>query len=280
MPSLYYIYNHFDCTNFSDGGLTMEEKIWSLLKQLEEEHQIKTIYACEGGSRAWGIESDMSDYDVRFIYVHPTNYYLSIDPIGKKRDVMEEKVHNIELSGWELTKALRLIRKSNPTLYEWIYSPIRYIQFYPTINRIRDILPLTFNPKSCILHYVNMARKNYSKANKETEVNVKNLLNIVRPILAIKWIETYQDFPPVNFQQLVDEFIIEDDIKFPIQTLINSKRQGNLDETLQTTAILQFTQNEMSRIESTKASLNVNRIDVTERLNQIFRDTLNELEYI
>lgn len=252
-----------------------------MLKQLEQEHQVKMIYACEGGSRAWGMESDMSDYDVRFIYVHPTNHYLSIDPIGigKKRDVIEKKVHNIELSGWELTKALRLIRKSNPTLYEWIYSPIRYFQFYPTINTIRDILPLAFNPKPCILHYFNMAKKNYSKAAKETQVNIKNLLNIVRPILAMKWIEKYQVFPPVCFQQLVDEFITKDDMKIAIQTLINSKRQGNLDESLQTKTLLQFTQSEMSQIESTIASLIFNRINVTERLNQIFRETLNELEF-
>ncbi len=33
---------------------------------------------------------------------------------------------DLDVSGWELRKALRLLRKSNPPLLEWLKSPVVY----------------------------------------------------------------------------------------------------------------------------------------------------------
>lgn len=69
----------------------MKDIIIKALKKIEEDYNIKILYACESGSRAWGFPSKDSDFDVRFIYVHKKEDYLTIDPmgIGKKRDVIE-----------------------------------------------------------------------------------------------------------------------------------------------------------------------------------------------
>ena len=64
----------------------VEQKIHHRLTQMEADNNIRIVYACESGSRAWGFPSANSDYDVRFIYVRPMNWYLSID---EKRDVIE-----------------------------------------------------------------------------------------------------------------------------------------------------------------------------------------------
>ena len=44
----------------------------------EQQERVQVLYACESGSRAWGFASSDSDYDVRFIYVHPRDHYLSV----------------------------------------------------------------------------------------------------------------------------------------------------------------------------------------------------------
>jgi predicted nucleotidyltransferase len=102
----------------------MREKIHAYLRDIETREEIRILYACESGSRAWGFPSIDSDYDVRFIYLHPRDWYLSID-LQQKRDVIECSVdHHLDINGWDLRKALQLLRKGNPPLMEWLGSPI------------------------------------------------------------------------------------------------------------------------------------------------------------
>ena len=89
-------------------------RIISSLREIEGEKGVKILYACESGSRAWGFPSADSDYDVRFVYVQPVKRYLSI---RKRRDVIEVSADGkLDISGWDLQKALLLLRKSNPPL--------------------------------------------------------------------------------------------------------------------------------------------------------------------
>ncbi|MBS4161445.1 nucleotidyltransferase domain-containing protein, partial [Klebsiella pneumoniae] len=102
----------------------MNQRINEELANIENMNHVKILFAVESGSRAWGFPSQDSDYDVRFIYVHQKDWYLSID---EKRDVIERPIHeSLDISGWELTKALRLFRKSNPPLLEWLSSEMVY----------------------------------------------------------------------------------------------------------------------------------------------------------
>ena len=56
--------------------MKVKATILKTLKQIELDYDVKILYACESGSRAWGFPSNESDYDVRFIYVRPKEYYL------------------------------------------------------------------------------------------------------------------------------------------------------------------------------------------------------------
>ena len=94
------------------------QRVRDALAQVEAERKVRVLFACESGSRAWGFASRDSDYDVRFLYVHRRDWYLSVED---RRDVIEQPIANdLDMSGWELRKALRLLRKSNPPLHEWL----------------------------------------------------------------------------------------------------------------------------------------------------------------
>ena len=84
------------------------------MHKAEKEHGVRILLAVESGSRAWGFESPNSDFDARFIYVHPRDWYLSVG-LEEQRDVIEYPiVDDIDLNGWDLRKALRLFWKSQP----------------------------------------------------------------------------------------------------------------------------------------------------------------------
>ena len=94
------------------------------LREIEKTENIRILLAVESGSRAWGFASPDSDFDVRFIYKRPKEKYLQLN---KQRDVIELPVDDTwDINGWDLDKTLRLLYKSNPTLYEWINSPVCY----------------------------------------------------------------------------------------------------------------------------------------------------------
>src|ERR1041384_5397026 len=99
------------------------EEIRSRLAAVEADEAVKVLLAVESGSRAWGFESSDSDYDVRFVYVKRRELYLSID-LELQRDVIERPItDDIDLSGWDIRKALKLFQKWNPPFLEWIQSP-------------------------------------------------------------------------------------------------------------------------------------------------------------
>ena len=143
-------------------------KIKAELSLIEEAESVAILYACESGSRAWGFESDDSDYDVRFIYLRPTRWYLTIQ---SKRDVIEKPIDDeLDVCGWDVPKALELLRKSNPPLLEWLQSPIIYSEKSTFVERLRDLLDEYYSPMSCMYHYLHMAENNFREYLKDQEV--------------------------------------------------------------------------------------------------------------
>lgn len=91
----------------------MKQFITDKLSAVEKENDIKILFACESGSRGWGFPSPDSDYDVRFIYVRPYRYYLSV--MERADDLNFAISGDLDMYGWDLRKVLQLMRKSNVT---------------------------------------------------------------------------------------------------------------------------------------------------------------------
>ena len=130
----------------------MKALILQRLKEIESRYDVRILLAVESGSRAWGFASKDSDYDVRFIYVRPRDFYLRLD---KTRDVIEWQLDDtLDINGWDITKTLTLLHSSNPTLFEWNSSPI----VYKTTNQVNNYIYIgvhqTQNPEILCQSYV------------------------------------------------------------------------------------------------------------------------------
>lgn len=178
----------------------MREKIQTQLRKIEEEERIKILLAVESGSRSWGFASPDSDYDVRFIYIRRIEDYLKLDAV---RDVIELPIDDVwDINGWDLQKTLRLLYKSNPTLFEWFSSPIVY-QETEFADRFRDLMIHYFSSKKTLYHYISMAEGNYREYLKGDLVRAKKYFYVLRPVLACQWILDRGTPPPMLFSELM-----------------------------------------------------------------------------
>lgn len=190
----------------TDHQKIVQEIIPAKLKEIEARENIRVIHCVESGSRAWGFASPDSDYDVRFIYVRPIEYYLRLD---KTRDVIEWQLdETLDINGWDLQKALRLFHSSNPTLFEWNNSPIVY-KTTPEWAEISAIIGHFFQKKAGLYHYLSTAKKNYKEYLKGDMVKLKKYFYVLRPILACRWILEKQTPPPMLFSALADACLDE-----------------------------------------------------------------------
>ncbi|MEH7331821.1 nucleotidyltransferase domain-containing protein [Neobacillus drentensis] len=253
----------------------MREKILEEINRIENQYDVKICYAVESGSRAWGFPSKDSDYDVRFIYVHKKEWYLSID---QKRDVIELPINELlDINGWEIRKALRLFKKSNPPLMEWLHSGIVYYQAFSLVEKMRAIQNQVFLPQSALHHYLNMAKGNYRDYLQGEHVKIKKYFYVLRPILACKWIEKYNTVPPNEFQELVKDLLEDGQLKDEINTLLVRKIKGDeLNLEPKVAAINEFIEKEIKRIEVYTKTLSVSKEDITPMLDELFREILEE----
>ena len=207
------------------GGDMMREKIIRELHQIEMTENVRIIMAIESGSRAWGFESVDSDYDVRFIYVRNEEDYLRLEGV---RDVIEWQLDEVlDINGWDLQKALRLLYKSNATVSEWCASPIVYMAREEFLE-LKDILPQYFSPKKAMFHYLSSASGNYRQWLKDDEVKLKKYFYVLRPILAAKWIAKRKTAPPMLFEELMYAELEEELIPTVEKLLVMKKSMGEM----------------------------------------------------
>lgn len=198
----------------------MKDRINRELERIARIHGVTVLFACESGSRAWGFPSKDSDYDVRFVYVHPCDWYLRLE---KRRDVIEEPISNdLDVSGWDLDKALRLLRNSNPNILEWVESPILYFE-HPQFQVFRSLLKASFNPRASVLHYLNMARNNMRQYLNKEEIKIKKYLYTIRPLLCAEWVRKYLRQPPMLYFELLDHLHPDSPLNSEVRELVRKK---------------------------------------------------------
>ncbi len=200
------------------------EEIAERLAMLESQENLKILFACESGSRAWGFPSPNSDYDVRFIYVRPLRDYVRLQPL---RDTVEGfwDENEFDYGGWDISKTLKLFMACNTSLYEWLGSPIVYCENGPFAETLRQAVAVWFKPVRSIHHYFNLVRNLASPLLNGEQYSVKKFFCIIRPLLCCHWIDLYKTMPPTEIFQMLEVPGIPTAARDDVLTLVETKRQ-------------------------------------------------------
>lgn len=196
----------------------MKTAILNKLKEVEERRGVEILWAVESGSRAWGFASPDSDYDIRFIYRHPKDWYLS--PWDKDETVEFMTEDDLDGSGWDLRKTFHLLLKSNAALLSWFYSPIVYVENKEFYKKFKPLADACFSPIAVSYHYLSMSKK-YLEACRTDEVKLKSYFYCLRTTLTGKWIIEKGTVPPVLFSELL--VLVDDCTRTKIENLITLK---------------------------------------------------------
>ena len=196
----------------------MEKIIQEKLLEIEKQHDIQLLYACESGSRAWGFPSPDSDYDVRFIYVRSLEYYLSVQ---QKADQLSFPITNeLDVYGWDLSKVLQLIGRSNTTPFEWLQSPVIYRMDENFRNELWNVCQLYFCARRNIYHYLGIASGMMQSMDGDN-IEIKKLFYILRPLMSALWCVDRKSIAPMNIVPLMQ--LLHRDIHKIVLSLIELK---------------------------------------------------------
>ena len=249
----------------------MKKLIREKLNEIEQRENIKILHCIESGSRAWGFASPDSDYDVRFIYARPKEFYLRLD---KTRDVIEWQLdETLDINGWDIKKALQLLYKSNPTLFEWNSSPIIY-RTTKEWESISKIINNYFVARAGLYHYLSTAKSNYREYLKGETVRLKKYFYVLRPLLACKWILAEGTPPPMLFKTLMDKYL-DEDVKPDVLKLLDLKMNTpEIAEGKRFDRVNDYIDKNIVKMEEVIKNLPDKHEQKWEELNRIFIDLL------
>lgn len=122
------------------------------------------------------------DYDVRAIYIRPQEYYLK--STKRKTPLNLSKNQWFDVGGWDIRKALRLLRNSNATLLEWLRSPIVYTQDDTFIDRLNALAPQYVQAAALLHHYRGIAGNALRNMDLAHPVKLKKWFYVLRLLAA------------------------------------------------------------------------------------------------
>ena len=240
-------------------------QIQEILQNLEKDNHIRILYACETGSRAWGFPSPDSDYDIRFIYMHPRNGYLSL---SRREDNIGFLDQEWDISGWDLRKSLLLLKKSNAPLIERFQSPIEYWSVPGFKSGFMELVEAYYSPRAVFYHHYSLARKFWEGLNNGGPFRLKDLFYAIRSLLSCQWIIRDKRVLPMDIRSLMS--YADDAIARELESLIALKATVNESYLHQDSGdVLRWMSGLMEQLEEVKESPAVNNKDMKE-INDFF----------
>lgn len=253
----------------------MQQTIIDKLSAIEQEHKIKMLFACESGSRGWQFPSPDSDYDVRFIYIRPYRFYLSV--LDRQYDLNFPINGELDMYGWDIRKVLQLIKKSNTTPFEWLQSPIIYKEEAGFCNELWTLCQSYFGQRSNIHHYLGIAKGAMDTIANDSEIKIKKLFYVLRPLLAAKWCLEKQSIAPMTIGPLMT--LLPDQFKKQVVDLIALKSTAAESFIIKISADLKaYIDDEFALISDASALLKKDLFDA-DKLDEFFVTTITRHDH-
>ena len=207
-----------------------KERVSAALSDIESRHGCRVLFAVESGSRAWGFASPDSDYDVRGVFVKPLDWYLQL-----KSDVpdtiVEELPGDIDVSLWDLRKALLQMAKSNASFLEWLGSRIIY-RDCGIIAALNELKADCVNPAHVAYHYASMFRKAMEAQNEDGTIRIKKLCYALRAALCLRYAMAVEKMPPTPFADVLAGTELEPDELAAIRDVLAQKEHALESDTV------------------------------------------------
>lgn len=260
------------------NGNEITQEIKAKLSQIEQQENIRILYACESGSRAWGFASPDSDYDVRFVYIRPKDFYLKLE---NTRDTLECELNEIyDISGWDIKKMLRLLNRSNPSIFEWSVSPIIY-KTTEEWNFVMQILGNHFSETKALYHYNSITKNNLRRYfNDKTEVKYKPYFYNLRQCLSCEWILDRKSPPSIVFDTLKEHYLPKE-LQDSVNNLLELKKSMEEKETgPRIKEIDLYIYTVVSKVEKYLEKPTKKRLSDRDELNGIFLRLLEEKKQV
>jgi uncharacterized protein len=194
------------------------------LSEIVARDRVDILLAVESGSRAWGFPSPDSDYDCRFIYVRRRDDYMALFPA---RDVIELPTDAVlDVNGWDLAKALRLLIKGNAVVIEWLTSPFVYRGEAAFRDETLNLAREAVRPAAIARHYLHLGERQRRTYFADTRaVPIKKIFYALRPAVALRWLRLHrgESVAPMHFQTLVRESDLPANVSVIVDDLLARK---------------------------------------------------------
>jgi uncharacterized protein len=194
------------------------------LDEVERHHGVRILLAIESGSRAWGFPSPDSDYDCRFLFVRRTEQYLSP---WVKRDVIETPLDPVlDVNGWDLGRAIKLVLKGNAAVIEWLQSPITYRGDASLRAELLRFATQHADRASVGRHYLHLGLRQYRTYFADGKaVALKKVFYALRPAAALRWLRLHPNeaLAPMHFPTLLAGSDVPGEVRAIIEDLLARK---------------------------------------------------------
>jgi len=273
-----------DCKEFND--------IQEMIHYLEDEYEITILSIRDYGSRAWNLDSETSDMDAGMVFRQRPLAYMQLggytQNIDRKFLIDGEE---FELIGWNIKRFAELLNKSNPSMIEWLNSPICYYESYikqgstritklenseSLFNDLREHANQEFKPIALWGHYREMGKANFNKyIENRNDLRVKRHLYILRGLLYARYVLETHRRPLLDFPKFCDEHLdsldIPEHVKKYTEEFIRKKKNGDGSTEIADEELWDWMRNEIDKGEDINHSEHDTRGISRDKINEWMR---------